>query len=109
VNLTIKKIISEFGIFGLIRLPLIFASIKIHNIKIRLYRKDASKLNRDIKKIKELTIKDFQLFPNKKGEDYKKVLKWSIKNAKKKTIYSLVKEYYGSLPFSKRILRFITI
>jgi hypothetical protein len=100
VNLTIKKIISEFGIFGLIRLPLIFASIKIHNIKIRFYRKDVSKLNRDIKKIKELTVKDFQLFPNKEGEDYKKVLKWSLKNAKKKTIYSLVKEYYGSLPFN---------
>lgn len=99
MSLIVKKIISEFGVFGLIRLPLILSAIFVYNIKIRLNRKEVDKLNRDLIKIQKLTPKDFQFFPNKSGKDYKKVLKWSIINGHKKTIYSLVKEVLGSLPF----------
>ena len=92
MSLTLKKIVSEFGVFGLIRLPLIFLSILIHNIRIRLYRKDISLLKRDIEKIKTLSVKDFQFFPIHTDTSYRGALKWSLDNAHKMTVYSLTKD-----------------
>lgn len=97
--LVIKKILSEFGLFGLIRLPFIVLSIILRNVRIRLYSRDSSLLDRDIEKIKKLSVKDFQFFPLHTGKSYQGALKWSLDNAHKRTVYSTVKDLLGGLSF----------
>lgn len=90
--LTLKKIISEFGIFGLIRLPLIFLSIVFHNIKLHLYSKDKNLLKKDINYLKSLSNdeiqKKFSFFPHLEGSFNEGTLNWLKENRQWKPFYS---------------------
>lgn len=97
MSLLVRKILSEFGVFGIIRLPLILFSVLVHNIKIRLFNEGEKELQRDIEKIKTLTVKDFQFFPNQTGKSYQGALNWQLENAHSKPLYSNIKVYLTGL------------
>ena len=97
MSLTLKKIISEFGIFGLFRIPLILLSIIIFNIRVRTYRKDRKHLNSDIKKLKEKTLKDFQFLPIYDNDSYKSSFNWASNPKSDTRFYWTVKWMHPSL------------
>lgn len=91
--LTIKKILSEFGLFGLVRLPLIFISVVIHNIRLRTYRKDKNLLLKDIKTLKNYNSDQvtnlFNFFPHLEGPYNIGTLNWVKDNAHSSTFFGV--------------------
>ena len=89
MSLTVKKILREFGLIGLVRLPFVLLGILVHNVRLNLFRKDEKVLLGDIKKIKTLSIKDFSFIPFQKDESFKEGnLKWFYQNKDKNRFWN---------------------
>lgn len=84
MNLTVKKILREFGLHGVVRLPFVLLSILIHNLRLFLSKKDNNLLLKDIAKLKSLKIEDFNFLPFEKDDNYKNGnLNWFYQNKDK--------------------------
>jgi len=98
--LTLKKIIAEVGIPGLLRLPFILVRLLVHNFLMSIYAKDLDKLERDIIKLKNSKEKKIDsMFPFYEGGPYNYWFNDTVKKADSRHFYQNVANLIGQVGF----------
>ena len=94
--LTLKKILKEARVIGLMRLPFILISLLYHNVKLRNSFIGLHYLEEDLEKLSDLSEEEinqkFGFFPHLSTKVNKGTLNWIIEHSDKRPFYSTIRD-----------------